>query len=150
MKQRMKRKRGATFTIIVILSSALLLSVGGAFVESSRNLVTLAGLRDQKELGKEALAGAAEWSRCAVASGAVPPAAKLDLHRATVTVALRAVEGSYSMEATAHTLGLSQRARATIARRDGRWVIARFEFVDGAEKESKDKPEAPEKEKKFR
>ncbi len=142
------RRRGATFTVIVLLSSMLLLSIGGAFVESSRNLVTLTGLRDRQEQAKEALAGAAAWARCAVQSGAPPARAKLELRRATADVELRPVEDAYFFDAVARSGEMTQRARGSIAKREGKWVVTRFELVDRAGtpvNESSEKPEKPEK-----
>jgi hypothetical protein len=126
------RRRGATFTVIVLLSSMLLLSIGGAFVESSRNLVTLSGLRDRQEQCKEGLAGAAVWARSAVLSGAPPAKAKLELRRATVEVELRPVEDAYFFDAAARSGEVTQRARGSIAKRDGKWVVTRFELMDRA------------------
>jgi hypothetical protein len=127
----MKRRRGATFTIIVLLSSALLLTIGGAFVESSRSLVSLAGLRERHEQAREALAGAAAWSRSAVAAGQGSGKTELKLSRVAVQVELKPSGDAVAMDATAHTLDQDLHARALLAQRDGRWVIARFELLDG-------------------
>jgi hypothetical protein len=125
----MKRRRGVTYTVIVLLSSALLLAIGGAFVDSSRNLVKLTGLLEQKTRAAEALAGAAAWARCAVASGATTGKSTLELSRAKVEVELRPDGDAFFMDAVARTEDFSQRARAAIARRDGRWVVTRFELA---------------------
>lgn len=128
------RQRGATFCIIVLLASALLLAIGGAFVEASKNLVILSGLRERNEQGREALAGAAAWARCAVAQGQGAGTSTLTLSRVTVTVTLKLAEGgdAYFVEATARTSEGDQRAKASIARREGRWVISRFELLAGS------------------
>jgi hypothetical protein len=125
-----KRTRGGTFTIIVLLASALLLTIGGAFVDASRHLVVLGGLRERHEQAKEALVGAAAWARSAAASGIVAGETKLELSRCVVLVALKPEGDAVSMEASVSTTDGVVKANALIASRGGRWVISRFELVD--------------------
>jgi hypothetical protein len=124
------RRRGATFTIIVLLASALLLSIGGAFVDASRNLITLASLRERNEQCREALAGAAQWARCAVAQGQVAGKTTIKLSRAIVEVDLKSEGDAYFVDAVARSGEALQRAKASIAKREGRWALTRFELVD--------------------
>jgi hypothetical protein len=139
------RRKGATFCIIVLLASALLLSIGGAFVEASRNLVVLTGLRERHEQAREALAGAAAWAHAAVSQGQSPGKATLELSRGKVDVTLRLAEGgdAYFMEATARVGEVERRAKASIARREGRWVVTRFELLEGASEGAKQTAEPP-------
>jgi hypothetical protein len=139
---RLLRRRGATFTVIVLLSIALLLSIGGSFVDASRNLVTLEGIRERSEQARDALAGAAEWSRAAAAAGQPSGTSTLKLSKVSVDVKLEAGDGAYSMDATAKTIDGTRRAHASLVKRDGRWVISRFELLEGGN--------APKPEKKFR
>jgi len=99
------RRRGATFCIIVLLASALLLSIGGAFVDASKNLVTLPASASGTPTRGEALAGAATWARCAVVNGQGAGTTQLKLSKVTVDVELKLAEGgdAYFMEATART-----------------------------------------------
>jgi hypothetical protein len=128
------RRRGATFCVIVLLSSGLLLAIGGAFVESSRNLVVLNGLRERNEQARQALAGAAAWARAGVAQGQGAGVTTLKLSKVTVDVELKVADGAadaYFMTASAKTIDGVLRAKASIARRDGRWVISRYELLEG-------------------
>jgi hypothetical protein len=146
------RRRGATFTIIVLLSSALLLTIGGAFVDASRNLVTLSALRERNEQARQALAGAAAWARSAVARGQGAGTSRLELSKVKVDVTLELAEGgdAYFMTASATTIDGAQRAKASIARRGGRWVISRFELVEGMTEAKSGSPSSTPGEKKFR
>lgn len=132
-----RRRRGAVFTIMVLVTSAVLLSVGGALVDSTRNLTKHAGLADQQEQAKLALAGTAEWARAEAstwkdAQGSPEKrstTATLKLSRATVVVKLEPTEAGLAGDAvaTVHP-DVKMGASLALALRDGRWVVTRFEL----------------------
>lgn len=124
----MKRTRGGTFTIIVLLASALLLTIGGAFVDASRNLINLGGLRERHEQAKEAIAGAAVWARAAVAAGTMGGDSRLELSRCEVLVSLKPEGHDIAMEASVKTSDGTVKGRALLSTRGDKWVVARFEL----------------------
>ena len=126
------RRRGGTFTIIVLVSSALLLSVGGAFVDSSRALGTLTGQRERQEVAKQALAGATEWA-CAACTGwpatKTEDRATLRLSRATVELTLRRRGEEVRIDATATVKpDVHLSGKGTLVRREQRFVVERFDY----------------------
>ena len=134
MSTRARRRRGGTFTIIVLVTSGILLAIGGAFVQSSRQIGTLTGMRERQDQAKEALAGAAEWSRTALASwpaGRTDEKSVLRFSKAAVTVELKAAGDAATLEASAVVVpDTTMRARVGLGKKDGRWVIVRFEILE--------------------
>lgn len=125
-----RRRRGAMFTIMVLVTSTILLSVGGAFVDSTRNLTKHAGLADRQEQAKEALAGAAEWARDEVTSSPGERRAAhttLKLSRASVALTLDSTADGVSCEAVATVKPDVQLAASIrLVRRNDRWVVSSF------------------------
>jgi hypothetical protein len=128
----MKRRRGATFTLMVLITSALLLGIGGAFIDATTKLTQLASLHDQQEQAKEALAGAAEWARTSVASwpaGKTDASATLEFSRASVAVTLRATKDGVEGTGLATVKPDVKLASSFLLSRKGdRWVLSRLEF----------------------
>jgi hypothetical protein len=134
MSTRGRRRRGATFTIVVLVTSAILLAIGGAFVDSARQVGTLAGLRERQEEAKEALAGGAEWARVALASlpaGRTAEKAVLRFSKASVAVELKVTGDAATAEMAATVVPDTKlTGRAALAKKDGRWVVVRFEIPE--------------------
>ncbi|MCO5165707.1 MAG: hypothetical protein M9894_04985 [Planctomycetes bacterium] len=131
---RPRRRRGATFTLVALATSTLLLVSAGIFLRSAGHGVQLAGLTARKSAAREAAFAAVAWAaRDAEATGAADGTGELLLDqglRATVRYAL-AAPGSDDLAVTVHVEGLAGdppvTLLATLARRDGRYALVRFE-----------------------
>lgn len=132
--RRSRGRRGATFTLVALATSTLLLVSAGIFLRSAGHGVQLAGLTGRRSAAREAAFAAVAWAaRDAEAAGRVEGRGALLLDQGLRAAVRYAPAGADvdDLVVSVEVAGLLDdppvALRATLARRDGRYVLARFE-----------------------
>jgi hypothetical protein len=102
-RSRFARRRGGTFTIIVMILSVLLLGVTSALYDPTRKMLEATAFRERMAQAREAAISGLEWGRAvqATAANGTKAKAELDLARAHVVVTFEKAEGVVKLESTA-------------------------------------------------
>lgn len=130
MRRPLRRRRGATFTMVALMTSTLLMVSAGVFMRSTGQVLELVGLETRRARVREAAFAGVAWAQRDAATGKTEGAATLELDDGvSVAVAYRPlgdglqVTASVSPQSGDATLVLV----ATLARDGERWALTRFD-----------------------
>lgn len=123
------RRRGATYTLVVVASSLLIVITAGLLLQSSGHALVHAARQGQAAQAREAAWGGVRWALYHAAQGGAPDAkALLRLHQVEVEVGGRAGadDGKREVTVRARSVDVETTLVAQLERVDGAWRTAAF------------------------
>lgn len=126
------RRRGATYTLIVVTSSLLIVITSGLLLQSTGHALVHSARQSQTVQSREAAWAGVRWAlRHAEQDGAADAKARLRLHQVDVEVQGRPGSGDDQRLVTvlATSVDIATTLEAKLERKDGKWGASSFEVA---------------------